>query len=256
MNRGLYIAALGMTTQMKKMDVVSNNIANVNTAGFKKDNVVTRSFDEELILKINDEKREQFNNRLGTMNMGLTIDNIYTDFSTGTLQMTENPFDFAIESEGFFKILVKDRYGNENIRYTRDGSFTISKENILITKEGHKVLGKEGEIEILGNASISVSTGGAIYSNNEQIGTLDITAFEDNAYLQKEGNNLYKALEGNEIKETGVRVLQGYKENGNVNSVKEMVEMITLSRVYEANQKMVKTYDELMSKAATEVGKK
>ncbi len=256
MNRGLYIATQGMTTQMKKMDIISNNIANVNTAGFKRDDVVTRSFNEELMLKQNDEDKKYMPPRIGTMNFGVTVDNIYTDFTQGSYEKTDNPLDLGIEGDGFFKVMKISEDGKEEIRYTRDGSFTISSNNTLVTKNGEKVLGKNGEITIGTGKEISISEEGMFYVDEELVDEIDIVIFKDNEFLKKEGNNLYIGLDGLEEKEEKVKLLQGFRETGNVNPVKEMVEMITLSRAYETNQKIITTYDTLMSKSANEIGKK
>lgn len=258
MNRGLYTAAVGMTTQMNKMDVVSNNIANVNTTGYKKDNVVTRSFDEEMMSRLYDKTDEYYtNNKIGTMNMGVTVDNIYTDFTSGSLQSTGSDLDLALNGDGFFVIETYDSQGNAQERYTRDGRFNISEDSKLVTSDGFYVLDKDGNSIDLANAeSISINDKGDIYNGDEVLGTINIVSFEDNEYMRKEGDNLYYTEEGATMVESNAVVMQGYTESSNVNSVNEMVEMITLSRAYEANQKVITTYDTLMSKAATEIARR
>ncbi len=258
MNRGLYTAALGMTTQMNKMDVVSNNIANVNTTGYKKDEVVTRSFDEELMLRLyNDNDLYHDNKNIGTMNMGVTVDNIYTNFETGSLQLTGADLDFALNGDGFFTVETYDNDGNKQERFTRDGKFKISDDAKLVTGDGFYVLDTNGNSIDVGDATtISVSDGGDVYSNQQLIARLDITSFEDNEYLRKEGNNLYYTVDGANKIDSEAKLLQGYTESSNVNTVKEMVEMITVSRAYEANQKVINNYDTIMGKAATEIARR
>ncbi len=258
MNRGLYTAALGMTTQMNKMDVVSNNIANVNTTGYKRDDVVTRSFDEEMMLRLYDKTDEYYTNRrVGTMNMGVTVDNVYTNFTSGSLQSTNNPLDFALSGDGFFVIETYDNQGNAQERYTRDGRFTISEDYKLVTVDGYYVLDENGDkIDLGASTTINVSENGDIYSKDEPLAKMQIVSFEDNEYLRKEGDNLYYALDGANINESKATVSQGFTEGSNVNTVSEMVEMIVVSRAYEANQKVITTYDEIMSKSASEIARK
>ncbi len=259
MQRGLYTAAVGMTTQMNKMDVVSNNIANVNTTGYKKDEVVTRSFDEEMMLRLHGEDRDTLGSRnIGTMNMGVTLDNIYTDFTSGSVQLTGNPFDLCLDGDGFFKVVVTDDEGNQEVRYTRDGSFNLTPNNEVVTSDGYYVLGESGNPINLGPDanSFSVDANGNVYVDEQLIDKFDIVSFEDNEYLRKQGENLYYTVDGAVETSSSANVLQGYVEGSNVNPVKEMVEMITVSRVYEANQKVVGTYDQLMSKSANEIGRR
>ncbi len=258
MNRGLYTAALGMTTQMNKMDIVSNNIANVNTTGYKKDEVVTRSFDEELMTRLyNDNDLYYDNKNIGTMNMGVTVDNIYTNFSTGSLESTGADLDFALNGDGFFTVESYDNDGNKLERFTRDGKFKISEDAKLVTSNGLYVLDENGDSIDVGNATtISVNDGGQIFSNEGIIATLGITSFENNEFLRKEGNNLYYAESGANKIESNATLMQGYTESSNVNTVSEMVEMITVSRAYEANQKVITNYDTIMGKAATEIARR
>ncbi len=258
MNRGLYTAAVGMTTQMNKMDVVSNNIANVNTTGYKKDEVVTRSFDEEMMLRLyNDQDLYYENKNIGTMNMGVTVDNIYTDFSNGSFQTTGADLDFALNGDGFFVVETYDSNGNAFQNYTRDGRFKISEDSKLVTSEGYYVLDTNGQSIDVGEATtIGVNDRGQIFSNDEFLGQIAITSFEDNAFLKKEGENLYSEREGATKIASNAMVMQGYTEASNVNTVKEMVEMITLSRAYEANQKVISNYDTIMGKTASEVGRR
>ncbi len=258
MNRGLYTAALGMTTQMNKMDVVSNNIANVNTSGYKKDEVVTRSFDEELMLRLHNEHDTVFDNKkIGTMNMGVTVDNIYTNFSTGSLEHTGGDLDLALNGDGFFIVETYGQNGDKQERFTRDGKFKISEDSKLVTSGGFYVLDTEGKSIDLGNATtVTINDKGQIYSKEGLIANIAITSFEDNEFLRKEGSNFYFALDGAIKTDSKANLMQGYVESSNVNTVNEMVEMITISRAYEANQKVITNYDNIMSKAATEIARR
>lgn len=257
MIRGLYTAYLGMNTQMNKMDVVTNNIANVNTTSYKRDGVITQTFSEELTKRINDPKDKLIDSsrNVGSLTMGLAVDNIYTDFSEGSLQKTDGPLDLTISGKGFFVISTTDNTGNAVERYTRDGSFTMTATGTLVTRDGDLVTGNNGVIRIP-NGEISIDSKGNIFSNGEYVDTLMIVDFEDRTTLRKFGSNLYDATDASVPAAFNGTVLQGFLEGSNVNSVKEMVEMISLSRNYEASQKVITTLDDVLSKAVNEVGKK
>ncbi|MFV0441119.1 MAG: flagellar basal-body rod protein FlgF [Lachnospirales bacterium] len=258
MNRSLYTGAVGMMTQMKIMDVTSNNIANVNTTGYKTENVVTRSFDEELMIRIKDldiaENNLPFPN-VGTVNLGVTVDEVYTDFSTGSFQTTDNPFDLAIDGDGFFEVLYTNDDGETQSFYTRDGSFTVNHLNQLTTKDGYLVSGENGPITIVGSSPY-IAEDGSVYDGNEIVDKISLVIFEDNGYLRQQGDNLYSTLEGATIANTNASVVQGMLENSNANAVKEMVNLINISRTYEANQKVVSTSDTLLGKAVNDIARK
>lgn len=259
MNRSLYTGAVGMMTQMKIMDVVSNNIANASTTGFKSDAVATRSFDEELLKRINDldEVEQRFSPpTVGSVNLGVTVDEVITNFSNGSFQSTSSPLDLAIDGSGYFAVEFIDSNNNVSEKYTRDGSFTLDNENTLRTKDGYVVLGENGPITLSGVGTPFIGEDGSVYDGNEIVDQLKLVDVEDNNYLQKHGENLYTILEGGNIVESNATVVQGYLENSNVNSVKEMVNLINVSRVYEANSKVVKTTDEIMGKAVNDIARK
>ncbi|SHI38060.1 flagellar basal-body rod protein FlgF [Lutispora thermophila] len=259
MIRGLYISASSAFTEGKRIDTISNNIANVNTTGFKKDLYVTQSFPELLTLKMGGEspnisgvKLPAPLNTIGTMNAGVHTSFVFTDFSQGSHAPTNNPLDLAIAGNGFFTVET-----NAGERYTRDGSFSLDSQGYLVTKDGHRVLGEKGYIQINGE-DIKINEKGEIYSNEQLVDRLKLVDFEDYMALMKEGNNLYTIISeewtNNEKAFTG-SVKQGYVEGSNVNAVKEMTEMITMYRAYEANQKLIKAHDELLEKAVNEVGR-
>jgi len=253
--RGLYVSGIGMTTQMKRLDVISNNLANVNTTGYKKDKPIISSFPEMLMAKMND--RDKFSmaaKPIGRVTLGVRIDDIYTDFSQGSFVRTDDQFHMAIQGDGFFTVSTPN--GDE--RFTRDGSFVIDAEGQLKTKEGNLVMGEAGVItlgdEFLTQAHQAfIDDAGRIIVDGEQIDALRMVSFEDNAQLRKIGDNLYQANEA--VMPFNGSILQGFLENTNVNPVTAMVDMITVSRTYEANQKMIQVHDTLMGKAVNEVGK-
>ncbi len=259
MIRGLYISASSAVCEGKRIDTISNNIANANTTGFKKDLYVTQSFPEILTMKMGGEaaKISGVNlpvplNIIGTMNAGIHTSVVVTDFTQGGFNPTKNPLDVAISGRGF--LTVETEQGE---RYTRDGSFSLDSNRYLVTKDGHRVMGENGYIQISGN-DIKIDERGYIYSDGELVDRLKLVDFEDYSALMKEGNNLYtivseewvgqeKAFEGS--------IKQGFIEGSNVNAVKEMTDMITMLRAYEANQRLIKAHDELLGKAVNEVGR-
>lgn len=257
MIRGLYTSAVGMMTQMQKMDVVSNNIANSDTTGFKKDTTVVRSFSEELTKRLDDPKYRliKFNQGIGNMSLGVFVDEVYTDFSTGSFKETGGSLDCAISGDGFFAVNVTDQNGQTTEKYTRDGSFTLDINNNLRTTEGNYVVGEGGNITVP-NGVITIDSKGNIYSNNEFVDKLKIVDFSNKESLRKVGDNLYETIdESNQTDFTG-NIVQGRLESSNVNPVQEMVKMISLARNYEANQKMVQTHDSTLSRAVNDIGKK
>lgn len=257
MIRGLYTSALGMTTQMKRMDVISNNIANSDTTGFKRDVSITSSFPEELTKRINDRKNPAILTQVrsvGNMNMGVFIDEIRTDFSQGNMKRTENTFDLGISGNGYFAVSVTDN-GNTTEKYTRDGAFTVSDQRVLMTKDGNTVVGQNGEITV-GDGNITIDDFGNIFVNDEFVDQIKMVDFEDSSTLRKVGNSLYDTSQNSVQTAFTGTVMQGYLEASNINAVREMVDLIAVSRAYESNQKMIQIQDSTLSRAVSEIGRK
>ncbi len=255
MIRGLYTSALGMTTQMKKMDIISNNIANINTTGYKKDVVITQSFTEELTKRLNDRADIRINPPIGKMTHGVFVDTIYSQFSNGSLQQTDAPLDIAISGDGFFAVNFTDNNGAVTERYTRDGAFSLSTTGQLVTREGYSVLGQNGAIT-LPDGDISIDETGRVYSAGEYVDTLRLVNFNDSQTLRKTGDNMFTTTNDSQVTPFTGNVVQGFIENSNVNSVKELVDLITVNRNYEANQKMISYQDTLLGRAVSEIARK
>jgi len=239
MIRGLYIAASATISETKRIDVITNNIANANTSGFKKDTMITESFPEVLM------------KRIGKMNNGVRVDEVFTNFEQGPISVSGNPLDLALQGKGFFSIETP-----EGERYTRSGEFTLDSEGFITTKEGYKVQGQNGPIQVDGK-HIIINEDGQVFSDGNEIDTLKLVDFNDYKLLKKEGEALYldTSDDAGNMKEAEGLILQGSVESSNVNSVKMMVEMITMLRSYEANQKVIKTFDDLLSKSVNEIGR-
>lgn len=260
MIRGLYIASSAAISETKRIDVITNNIANVNTSGFKKDTMITESFPEVLMKRIGETDfrdivaKAPTTNKIGyigKMNNGIRVDEVFTNFEQGPISTSGNPLDLALQGDGFFS--VETPAGE---RYTRSGEFTLDSEGYLTTKEGYKVQGQNGPIQMDGK-NIIINEDGQVFSDGNEIDTLKLVDFNDYKLLKKEGEALYIDASGDvgNMKESEGLILQGSVESSNVNSVKMMVEMITMLRSYEANQKVIKTFDDLLDKSVNEIGR-
>ncbi len=260
MVRGLYAAWTGMVNEQKRLDVISNNMANSNTIGYKKQNVTSQSFDDELTVRINDNNRDTTSKYpIGYMNLGVRIGETYHDFSQGSLRETGNTYDLALGGDGFFTIQTTNKQGETTIKYTRDGSFTVNTEGYLVTKDGDYVLDTNGErIQIPGAQTaktVVFDQSGNVFVDDQQVATLGIAAFENPQALLLYGENLYDATDAAGLQPSTATVHQGYLEMSNTNVIEEMVDMITITRAYEAGQKMVQTVDTTLQKAVNEIGK-
>lgn len=254
MVKGLYTAAMGMNVQAKRLDIISNDLANTDTTGYKKDVAVVSSFKEEYLKRLNDTQNFAPNNGvIGKITYGAKIDEVYTDFTQGSVISTGLETDMALQGSGFFTVQTPN-----GVAYTRDGNFSINQYGSLVTKEGYAVMGQEGAIELgedyftLGNKLV-VQNNGDIYVGAEYIDTLDIANFEDTGALTKMDDNLFSSTGGRSDFTGGV--LQSFLETANVNTVSAMVDMITVARAYETNQKMVQTQDSILGKAVNDLGR-
>ena len=256
MVKGLFTAWTGMANEQKRLDIVSNNLANASTVGFKKDSVTNQSFDNLLTLKIKDSS-EAYNNRaIGSMSLGVKIGEVYTDFNQGSLRSTGNTYDLAIEGSGFFNISTTDANGDEVIKYTRNGNFTMDQNGVIMDMNGNALIGEGGRLTVPVDASnVVIDADGSVYADGNYIDKVQITDFEDYDYLTKQSDNMYVPLEGAEEKQTGASIHQGYTEKSNVNVIREMTDMIAITRAYEANQKVIQTIDGTLDLAANSVGK-
>ncbi|GFI23126.1 flagellar basal-body rod protein FlgG [Lachnospiraceae bacterium] len=254
MLRGLYTAYTGMRNEQYRMDIMSNNLANADTTGFKKEGSTSQAYAEVMAVKIKDvSENPNTPKRLGNMSLGVKIGETFTDFSQGSLRDTGNTYDIAIGGSGFFNIEFTNKSGETSTKYTRDGGFTITKDGYLVTKDGDYVLGENGRIQLSTTAGTTVfDRSGNIFQDDRLVATLKITDFEDTNYLTHYGETMWDAKEGAVEQEAeDAQIYQGYLEMSNASVVKEMVNMITISRHYESNQKMLTTFDESLEKSMT-----
>jgi flagellar basal-body rod protein FlgG len=260
MIRGLYIAASAAISETKRVDVISNNMANANTIGYKKDTMITESFPNILMKRIGATDYRDIAAKapitskigyIGKMNNGVRVDEVFTNFEQGPISVSGSPLDLALQGNGFFSIETP-----AGERYTRSGEFTIDSEGYITTQEGYKVLGQNGPIQADGK-NIVINENGQVFSDGNEIDTLKLVDFNDYKLLKKQGESLYldSSDDAENMKDAEGLVLQGAVESSNVNSVKVMVEMITMLRSYEANQKVIKTFDDLLGKSVSEFGR-
>lgn len=249
MVRGLYTAYTGMVNSQKRMDVVSNNLANATTTGYKKEGLTTQSFDEMYALKIKDLTVGHLNENIGSLSLGAKIGESYRDWSQGSFVSTESNYDFALSGKGFFNISFTNKAGETSTMYSRDGSFQMNQEGYLVTKDGDFVLGESGPIQLPTDIQkLEVQPTGEIYADGVYVDTFALTDFEDYNYLEAYGENLYRTVDGATQTDCTATVNQGYTEASNISVVSEMIEMIGIAREYESGQKVINAVDEMLGK--------
>jgi flagellar basal-body rod protein FlgG len=256
-----------MRAQEHRLDALSNNLANVDLNGYKRDTSVHKAFPELMIRRFEDNGVFRFPLGsvdtapvVGKLGMGVEYNESFTVFEQGSLKVTENSFDLALDDEGFF--VVDTPQGQ---RYTRNGSFWLGKERILETKDGFPVMGENGIIQI-SEDHVTIDKLGRVWQQEtidadpELVDTIKVVGFPRNRFLQKQGSSFWtENEESGEARDLeGIRrpgILQGFLEGSNVNPVTEMVNLIEVNRAYEANQKVITTHDSLLNRLITQAAK-
>ncbi|MDD5404653.1 MAG: flagellar basal-body rod protein FlgG [Sulfuricella sp.] len=256
MIRSLWIAKTGLDAQQTNMDVISNNLANVSTNGFKRSRAVFEDLLYQTIRQPGAQSSQQTQVPSG-LQLGVGVHPVATEriHLQGNLQQTSNPLDVAINGKGFFQILMPDG----STAYTRDGSFQVDNQGQLVTSSGYPVqpavtvpvdalsvtIGRDGTVSVLQPGSPTPT----------QVGSLQLAGFINPAGLQSQGENLYAetaasgAPSANTPGTNGLGVLnQGFVETSNVNVVEEMVNMIQTQRAYEINSKAITVSDQMLQK--------
>ena len=266
MSKGIYTAVSGAIAQSAKLDTIANNLANVNTPGFKRDGQLFReyltAYEKEpgtITVPRIPASIESFYDMQGGDKSYVDLNGTFTDFQQGTLKSTGNPLDLAIEGEGFFEVGTP-----EGVRLTRVGSFNVDGEGRLVTKQGYPVL-RDGagdaatrEIRISGATGVTISAAGEIFDGAQNVGRLSMLTVGNKDALQKQGQSLFR-FRDNLVPETQVAVEaklhQGFLEGSNVNPIREMTEMIQATRTFESTQKAIQAYDSMSGKAVNDVPK-
>lgn len=257
MVKGLYTAYTGMINEQNRMDIMTNNLANASTVGFKKEGATSQSFDDVLTVKIRDESVGMNNvKRIGIKNPGVKIGENYTDYSQGSFRITGNTYDLALSGDGFFAIEFTNKAGETSTKYTRAGQFTLNKDGYLVTQEGDYVLDTQNRrIKLNTLIDSTIDSNGTIYQNGTAVATVQVADFENYDYLEKYGETYYEPIEGAKRIAADATVNSGYLEMANVQIVSEMVNMIAITRAYESNQKIIQTYDDTLEIATTQLGR-
>lgn len=274
-----------MAVQQHRLDAISNNLANADTTAYKTDEPIAKAFPELLLRRVNTDiiqlpysesvpvlgslDKAPVVGRLGT---GVELNEVFTEYTQGAMKETKNPFDLAIEGQGFY--VVQTPYGE---RLTRNGSFMLGPEGLIVTKEGYPLLGENGPLQVKAN-NIVIDEDGKVFQNNKFAGApnrlvsleenqwddtvmidrLKIVNVEQPRYLQKQGGSLYLDNENSGMamvigEGERPKTVQGFLEASNVNPVTEMVKMIEVNRAYEANQKVIQAEDQAAEKLLTQV---
>jgi flagellar basal-body rod protein FlgF len=270
--RELWVPLSGAIAQERKVDTIANNVANANTPGFKRDQLVFKEYltalekgVEDIDLPRGEWSPEDFYRTYGAEHAKVQIAGTYTDFEQGQLTPTGNPFDVALQGAGFIEILTP-----HGVRFTRNAILSMSSDGHLVTSQGHYVLSKlnvdndaqdvpqpRDRLIQLPSGQLNVNLQGDVFVNNEQIDSLSIVEFNDRQALRKEGTSYFINQFPNNINRTDVRTSahQGFIEQSNVNAVAEMSELIRANRNFESIQRVIKAYDSISAKGVNEISK-
>jgi flagellar basal-body rod protein FlgG len=244
MNSGMYAAVSGNSVSMQKLEVITNNLANINTVGFKKDRL---AFDKMLNFAKNPTQPA------GTLTdlSPLIKYSVETDFSDGPQKQTSNPLDLALDGSGFF--VVNTPQGKA---YTRQGNFHLDGKGKVVTADGYEVRGGGGPVIIKGG-KVEINEKGEVSVDGEQVATLSLVDFPKPYQLQKIGSAMFMPSGPGmtEKPATGTQVRQGALEESNVQALMEMVNLIATTRLNESCTKTIQSYDEMANKAANELGR-
>ncbi|HTP66853.1 MAG TPA: flagellar basal-body rod protein FlgF [Geobacteraceae bacterium] len=244
MNSGMYAAVSGDMVMMQRMDVITNNLANVNTVGFKKDRM-------NFVTMLDSVKNPTRKNGTPTGAPVLADYNVETDYSPGALRQSGNPLDLALDGNGFF---VLDTPRGQ--AYTRQGNFHLDSDGRVVSADGYVVQGNGGPITIKGGR-VEINDKGEVSVDGDQVATLKVVDFPRPYQLQKIGSAMFQPTDQKAIGQpaTGVQVRQGELEDSNVQTLIEMATLIETSRMYESCVKTIQSYDDMANKAANDLGR-
>lgn len=276
MFKGFYTATTGMLSQQRKTDMLTNNIANANTPGFKADQASLRAFPEMLLQQQQSSgvpvaERSGWTDRkhIGSLNTGVYMQETTPSFVQGALKDTGRKTDIAIidnvvpvdgnGNKGAFFFAVRD--ANNELRYTRNGNFTIDGSGFLTTNEGLYVMDANNEPIQLQGTDFQISSQGLITENGQPVAQLNVAMAANAGQMMKEGSGLYRTEDNNPLPSAfgnpdgSFTLQQGVLERSNVDATQTMTELLSAYRAFEANQKIIQAYDRSMEKAANEIGR-
>ncbi|RLT47217.1 MAG: flagellar hook-basal body protein [Chloroflexi bacterium] len=264
LNRGMYAAASAMNANLYRQELLSHNLANLTTAGFKQ---INTSLDDFVSLNINNieggSRSASPGKQVGKGGLGVIATGPYTDFGEGSLRETEQPFDFSISGNGFFAVQTPD-----GVRYTRDGRFTRDLNGHLVTADGFRVLDEKSENAIvpvpyaigggMGDTvgNVTVTTEGRIIINGKPAGMIGMFGFDNpNEDLVRDDNSPNLFIQNKEAVKANGRLRQGYLEMANVDPVATFTAMTTTARAYEAAQRVLQMEDQVAGRAVNDLGR-
>jgi flagellar basal-body rod protein FlgF len=248
MLRSFYTAGTGMLTQRDRMEVLTNNLTNADTAGYKSDSLILGSFRDMMIERLNMPDTGGSSNIIGPLGAGAHIKRVITSFEQGNLEETGRSLDFALEGPGFFVLSTP-----EGDRYTRDGSFSVSSDGYLVNSSGMYVQGTNGRV-YGGGDDFSVDEQGGVYLQGALTDRLKVVSFEDAEALRKDGNNMYQTGQ-RPLADDVTKVYQGRLEGSNVDVSGELANMLSTTRAYDTNQRVLRMIDSTLDKTVNEVGR-
>ncbi|MCI8730129.1 MAG: flagellar hook-basal body complex protein [Lachnospiraceae bacterium] len=248
MFQGFYNLTSGILTQTRNQNVISNNMTNVSTPGYKSDKYMATTFREELMYRSGNIDKSN-KTEIGTMAMVRASDETVTDFEPGAVEETNEIFDVALQDNGFFMVQTENGIG-----YTRDGSFILDDQGYLALPSVGRVVGRNGQIRI-GTDKIAIDSSGRIFSEDgrTQYGQIAVVDFNNYDNLEKGGNGVFYTNQ--QAVAADGKMLWKYLERSNVDSVQEMVNMMSSQRALDSASQVLKMYDQIMGKVVTEIGK-
>lgn len=288
MSTGLYTAVSGAAARSHEVETVANNLANVDTVGFKKDQPAFKEYlatvereHDAVDIPRGPIKDKEFYPLDGKDQSYVLVNGTYTSFKPGAIRVTNQALDVALDGDGFFEVSTPN-----GIRYTRQGSFKMAQDGLLVTSEGYPVLSAQpgglarslagveaqpgqggpstqggvvaGRFINLREAKgpVSITSNGEVYSGGDMLGKISVVDFQDRLKLMKQGSTLFTAAAPTEVfAPRATQIKQGMLETSNVNPVEEMTNLIKANRMFEHDMKVMKTYGELLGKEANDIGK-
>jgi flagellar basal-body rod protein FlgF len=254
MNRGIYPILSGALAQERRLQVISNNLANSNTTAYKRDEALFQSVlagaggvaPAPGVQPVS-WQQPWAPGRMAAERVFVSPRGVSTALHPGRLHATRNPLDLAIQGPGFFEINTP-----QGIRYTRNGIFHLTAKHQLVTEQGYPVMGRNGPIKLT-TGDVQISPSGTISENGQEVAALKIVEFPSNQPPQKMGDGLFAGENAKRAKEPAV--VAGHLEESDVNAIGEMVQMIEVMRNYESAQRLVQTFDHMSELAIQEVGR-
>jgi flagellar basal-body rod protein FlgF len=258
LEKGIYVATSGGMAQERAMEIISSNLANMNTHGFKADRLMFQSYLQKSAQPpLNPPTPNEIKQGYATIGNNDTVYKIgsqnYTDFTQGSLLSTGNHLDVALDGSGFMAVQTP-----EGERYTRGGSLKLDQTGTLMTSEGYPVLDANGQhinVDTINKPITIMEDGSVNLQDVGPVGQLKIVDFPDKTQIEKTGQGLYKAVDGAQMQPSDALAKQGYLEGSNINPVGEMTRMITGLRAYESFQKVIQSHDEINQRLISDVAR-